>query len=69
MLSKIFIIIVMVLVFLALLRGLFFLVSVQGTQRRTLHALTFRVMFSLMILIFLAVAYHFHWLVPHGVGG
>ena len=69
MLSKIFIVIVMGLVLLALMRGLFFLVSDQGTQRRTLHALTFRVMFSLIILIFLAVAYHFHWLVPHDIGG
>ena len=68
MLSKIFIVIVMGLVLAALIRGLFFLVSDQGSRTRTLHALMFRVICSLIILIFLAIAYYFHWLVPHGVG-
>ena len=69
MLTKIFIVIVMCLILFGLLRGLFFLVREEATQRRTLHALTFRVIASLFLVIFLIAAYYFHWIVPHGVGG
>tara|TARA_Y100001934_G_C12146711_1_gene675269 strand:- start:604 stop:771 length:168 start_codon:yes stop_codon:yes gene_type:complete len=47
--------------------GLLFLVKDKGHTNRTLKALTWRIGLSLMLFIFLFVAFSFGWIQPHAV--
>jgi hypothetical protein len=68
MLIKILIVIVMLIILGALVSGLIFLIKDEGKTNRTIKALTWRILLSVSLFIFLLVAFYFHWLSPHGVG-
>lgn len=67
MLVKIFIIILMLIIFGSLASGLIFLVRDHGKTKRPVKALTFRIVLSLVLFLFLFLAYNLHWISPHGV--
>lgn len=69
MIIKLIIIAVMGLILMALISGLIFLVrDNKGSSKRTVKALTWRVSLSLLLFIFLFLAYKQQWIVPHGIG-
>ena len=67
MFIKLFIILIMCMIAVALLSGLIFLVRDYGKTKRMVNALTWRIVISCSLFLFLFLAYHFHWLTPHGV--
>lgn len=67
MITKIFIIFVMILIASSLASGLFFLVRDNGTSTRTVKALTLRIGISLSLFIFLFVAFRLGLIHPHGL--
>ncbi|HAF87662.1 MAG: hypothetical protein CMF38_05630 [Legionellaceae bacterium] len=67
MLTKLIVITVMFMIIGILASGLLFLVKDKGHTNRTLKALTWRIGLSLMLFIFLFVAFSFGWIQPHAV--
>lgn len=67
MLIKIFIILAMLGILVALGRGLIFLVRDEGKTKRTVGALTWRIGISIVLFFFLFLAFKLHWLTPHGI--
>ncbi len=67
MITKIFIIFVMIIIAASLASGLFFLVRDKDNSQRTVKALTLRITISLSLFIFLFIAFKLGWLHPHGV--
>lgn len=67
MFIKIFIIIIMLVILGALVSSLIFLVRDDGTSKRTVKALSWRIGLSIALFLFLFVAFYFHWITPHGV--
>ena len=67
MFTKIFIIIVMLIILGALGSGLVFLVRDDGKSKRTVKALTWRIIISLSLFIFLFIAFSLGWINPHSV--
>ncbi|MDP3560595.1 MAG: twin transmembrane helix small protein [Legionellaceae bacterium] len=67
MLTKIFIVIVMLVIIGSLGSGLIFLVRDKGQSKRTVKALTWRIALSLSLFIFLFLAFKFNWITPHAV--
>ncbi len=67
MLTKIFIIIVMIIIAASLGSGLFFLISDSGNSKRTVKALTVRIVISLSLFLLLFVAFKFGLIKPHGL--
>lgn len=67
MITKLFIIFVMIIIAGSLFSGLFFLVKDSGNSKRTLKALTIRIAISLTLFIFLFVAFKFGLIHPHGI--
>ena len=63
MFTKIFILVIMLIILISLFSGLVFLVRDDGT----LKALTWRIALSLGLFIFLIIAFAAHWINPHGV--
>jgi hypothetical protein len=57
-----------VLILASLFSGLFFLIRDQGTTKRTVKALTWRVGLSLALFLLLLLGYYFGLIKPHGVG-
>lgn len=67
MFTKLFIIIVMLVILLALGSSLFFLVRDKGTTTRTVKALTWRIGLSLALFLFLMLSFSMGWITPHAV--
>ena len=69
MVVKIGIVVMMLVILGSLLVGLIFLVGDEGKTKRTVNALTVRIVCSLALFLFLFLAFHFQWISPHGVIG
>jgi hypothetical protein len=67
MLAKIILVVLLLAIVASLFSGLFFLMQDDSSKRRTLTALKVRVALSIVLLIFLALAFSQGWLTPHGV--
>lgn len=67
MLTKVFIVMMMLAILTALFRGGFYLVKDQGKTTRTLSSLKWRIGLSLSLFIFLFIAYANGWIQPHGI--
>lgn len=67
MLMKILIIATLLVILYCLFSGLFFLVKDKGDGKRVVKALTWRISISILLFLFLLVAYGLGWIVPHGV--
>ncbi|MDF1683404.1 MAG: twin transmembrane helix small protein [Legionellaceae bacterium] len=67
MFTKIFILIIMLIILITLFSGLLFLVRDNGKTKNTVKALTWRIALSLGLFIFLIIAFSLHWINPHGV--
>lgn len=67
MFTKIFILIIMLIIALTLFSGLIFLVRDNGKTKNTVKALTWRIALSLSLFIFLIIAFSLHWINPHGL--
>ncbi|MCL9683282.1 twin transmembrane helix small protein [Legionella maioricensis] len=67
MITKLFIIFIMIIIAGSLASGLFFLVRDSGNSKRTVKALTIRITISLTLFIFLLVAFKFGLIKPHGI--
>lgn len=67
MITKVFIIFIMIIIAGSLLSGLFFLVKDSGNSKRTVKALTIRIGISLTLFIFLFIVFQFGWIKPHGL--
>ncbi len=65
--TKILVLFVMIIILVALGSGLFFLVRDEGNSMRTVKALTWRIILSLLLFLFLLISFHFGWLKPHAV--
>ncbi|MCX7090462.1 MAG: twin transmembrane helix small protein [Legionellales bacterium] len=68
MLVKIIVIAAMIAIIVALSSGLIFLVRDKGQSKSTIRALTWRISLSLLLFIFLFLAYNLNWIAPHGIG-
>ncbi|MBA2657063.1 MAG: twin transmembrane helix small protein [Tatlockia sp.] len=67
MITKAIIIIVMLAILFALGSSLIFLVRDEGKTTRTVKALTWRIGISLVLFLFLFLAFSMGWIKPHGV--
>jgi hypothetical protein len=67
MFTKIFILVIMLIILISLFSGLLFLVRDDGKSKRTVKALTWRIALSLGLFVFLIIAFAAHWINPHGV--
>ncbi|MBA2651483.1 MAG: twin transmembrane helix small protein [Tatlockia sp.] len=67
MITKAIIILVMLVILFALGSSLFFLVRDEGKTTRTVKALTWRIGISLVLFLFLFLAFSLGWIKPHGV--
>lgn len=67
MFTKLFIIVVMLIIVLALGSSLFFLIRDGGQTKRTVKALTWRIAISLTLFLFLFLAFSMGWIQPHPV--
>ena len=67
MITKLFIIFVMILIASSLISGLFFLVRDGAHSKRTVTALTLRIGISLSLFIFLLIAFKLGLIHPHGI--
>lgn len=67
MITKIIVIAIMVTILCALASSLIFLVRDKGNSKRSLTALTWRISLSLLLFLFLLLAFKLHWLVPNSV--
>lgn len=67
MITKLFIIFVMIIIAGSLASGLFFLVKDTGDSKRTVKALTIRIAISFTLFIFLLLAFKFGIIKPHGI--
>ncbi|MDR3441590.1 MAG: twin transmembrane helix small protein [Legionella sp.] len=67
MITKIFIIFVMIIIAGSLASGLLFLVRDPGNSKRTVKALTVRIAISLTLFIFLLIAFKLGLIKPHGI--
>lgn len=69
MFTKLFIIFVMIIIVGTLASGLIFLVRDSGDSKRTVKALTWRIGISLVLFIFLFIAFKMGLIQPHGISG
>ena len=67
MLAKATLIVLLLAIVASLFSGLFFLMNDESRERRVLTALKVRVGLSILLLIFLALAFSQGWLRPHGL--
>lgn len=67
MFTKLFIIFVMILIAGSLFSGLIFLIRDTGNSKRAIKALTLRIGISLLLFIFLFIAYQLGLIKPHGL--
>lgn len=64
---KLIVLVLMVAAVVALFRALMALVRGDSGQRKTMHALAWRVGFSVAVFVFLAFSAWMGWIQPHGV--
>lgn len=67
MITKIFIIFVMIIIAGSLFSGLFFLIRDTGNSKRTVKALTIRISISLILFVFLFIGFRLGLISPHGI--
>lgn len=67
MITKLFIIFVMIIIAGSLASGLFFLVRDPEDSKRTVKALTIRITISLILFIFLFIGFKMGLIKPHGI--
>lgn len=67
MFTKAIILIVMLIILIALGSSLVFLVKDEGKTKRTVKALTWRIGLSLILFLFLFLAFSMGWIQPHAV--
>lgn len=67
LLPKVILVLLLAAIVASLFSGLFFLMKDDSRERRTLTALKVRVGLSIVLLIFLALAFSQGWLKPHGL--
>jgi hypothetical protein len=67
MFIKAIIIVVMLVILVALGSSLIFLVRDEGKTTRTVKALTWRIGLSLVLFLFLFLAFSMGWIKPHAV--
>lgn len=49
--------------------GLYYLMIDRGQTKRTVNALTRRIVLSVVLILLVAVGIYTGWIKPHGVGG
>ena len=64
---KTLIIVMLVLILLSLSSGMFFLTRDDGKRKRTVTALTVRIVLSLSLAGLLLIGYYAGWIHPHGL--
>ncbi|MDQ9169029.1 twin transmembrane helix small protein [Oxalobacteraceae bacterium R-40] len=64
---KIIVALAFVLIIGSLASALFFLMRDTGKSKRTARALTFRIGFSVLLFIFILIAYRMGWIQPTGI--
>lgn len=57
----------LILIIISLFSGLFFLIRDDGSQKRTLRALSIRIGLSLALILFLVIGFLSGWIKPHGI--
>lgn len=67
MITKLFIIFVMIFIAGSLASGLFFLVRDSDNSKRTVRALTVRIALSFSLFIFLLIAFKLGYIHPHDI--
>ncbi|WED43590.1 twin transmembrane helix small protein [Legionella cardiaca] len=67
MFTKAIILIVMLIILAALGSSLVFLVRDEGKTKRTVKALTWRIGLSLLLFLFLFLAFSMGWIQPHSI--
>lgn len=67
MITKLFILFIMIIIAGSLASGLIFLIRDPGHSKRTVKALTIRIGISVSLFLFLLLAYHFGLINPHGI--
>ncbi len=67
MFTKTIIFIVMLVILGSLASGLFFLVRDNGKTKRTVKALSWRIGLSLVLFLFLFLAFSLGWIHPHAL--
>jgi hypothetical protein len=67
MFTKTIIFIVMLVILGSLASGLIFLVRDEGKTKRTVKALSWRIGLSLVLFLFLFLAFSLGWIHPHGL--
>jgi hypothetical protein len=69
MFIKALIILFLLAIFFSLGSALYFLVHDKSTSTRTVKALTWRIVLSIVLFILLMIAFALGWITPHQVGG
>lgn len=67
MITKTFIVLIMLCILAALGSGLIYLVRDEGKTKRTIKALTWRIALSIGLFLFLILAFSLEWISPHSV--
>lgn len=67
MLTKSIVFICMLIILISLGSGLVFLVRDGGKTKRTVKALTWRIGLSLILFLFLFIAFSLGWIHPHSI--
>lgn len=67
MITKLFILFVMIIIAGSLLSGLFFLIHDTSDSKRTVKALTIRIGISISLFLFLLIAFKLGYIKPHGL--
>lgn len=67
LISKAIIIIFLLFIFYALGSALYFLMRDRGDSTRIVKALTWRIGLSVVLFVFLMIAFAMGWLAPHGI--
>lgn len=65
--SKAIIIIFLLFIFYALGSALYYLMNDKGDSNRIVKALTWRIGLSIVLFIFLMLAFWFGWITPHSL--
>jgi succinate dehydrogenase/fumarate reductase cytochrome b subunit len=69
MFAKLVVVALLLAIVATLFSGLFFLMKDSNNSKRTVKALTFRVLLSLTLIVFLVVAAGMGWIHPHSLTG
>lgn len=67
MLVKVLIVVVLLAILISLFSGMFFLVKDKGESKRTIKALTVRIVLSVALFVLLMIAFATGLIQPHGI--